>query len=248
MKRIPLVGISIDGTSYNATVKLVMDWSRSLESRYVCIANVHMMMEAFGSLEFRMIIDNADLVTPDGMPLVWMLRLKGERNQPRVYGPTLMLHVLESAAHDKIPVGFYGGAPEVLVSLIQRMQARYDTLNVAFSFSPPFHAMSPEEDADMIEKINQSGARILFVGLGCPKQEIWMAGHRGKVNAVMLGVGAAFDFHSGIKPQAPMWMQKAGLEWLFRLFAEPRRLWKRYLYHNPRFVVLAIADLLGLIK
>jgi len=248
MKRIPLVGTSIDGTSYNATVKLVMDWSRSLESRYVCIANVHMMMEAFGSLEFRMIIDNADLVTPDGMPLVWMLRLKGERNQPRVYGPTLMLHVLESAAHDKIPVGFYGGAPEVLVSLIQRMQARYDTLNVAFSFSPPFHAMSPEEDADMIEKINQSGARILFVGLGCPKQEIWMAGHRGKVNAVMLGVGAAFDIHSGIKPQAPMWMQKAGLEWLFRLFAEPRRLWKRYLYHNPRFIVLAVADLLGLLK
>ena len=248
MKRIPLVGTSIDGTSYNATVKLVMDWSRSLESRYVCIANVHMMMEAFGSLEFRMIIDNADLVTPDGMPLVWMLRLKGERNQPRVYGPTLMLHVLESAAHDKIPVGFYGGAPEVLVSLIQRMQARYDTLNVAFSFSPPFHAMSPEEDADMIEQINQSGARILFVGLGCPKQEIWMAGHRGKVNAVMLGVGAAFDIHSGIKPQAPMWMQKAGLEWLFRLFAEPRRLWKRYLYHNPRFIVLAVADLLGLLK
>ena len=248
MKRIPLVGTSIHGTSYNATVKLVMDWSRSLESRYVCIANVHMMMEAFGSLEFRMIIDNADLVTPDGMPLVWMLRLKGERNQPRVYGPTLMLHVLESAAHDKIPVGFYGGAPEVLVSLIERMQARYDTLNVAFSFSPPFHAMSPEEAADMIENINQSGARILFVGLGCPKQEIWMAGHRGKVNAVMLGVGAAFDIHSGIKPQAPMWMQKAGLEWLFRLFAEPRRLWKRYLYHNPRFIVLAVADLLGLLK
>jgi N-acetylglucosaminyldiphosphoundecaprenol N-acetyl-beta-D-mannosaminyltransferase len=128
------------------------------------------------------------------------------------------------------------------------MQARYDTLNVAFSFSPPFLAMSPEEDADMIEQINQSGARILFVGLGCPKQEIWMAEHRGKVNAVMLGVGAAFDFHSGIKPQAPAWMQKVGLEWLFRLFIEPRRLWRRYLYHNPRFIFLAVADLLGLLK
>jgi N-acetylglucosaminyldiphosphoundecaprenol N-acetyl-beta-D-mannosaminyltransferase len=246
MKRIPLVGTSIDGTSYNATVKLVMDWSRSLESRYVCIANVHMLMEAYDSDEFRRIINTADLVTPDGMPLVWMIRLKGVRDQQRVYGPTLMMHVLEGAAKNSIPIGFYGGSPRVLESLITWIQKRYEILKIAFSFSPPYSQISPEEDAKVANQINQSGARILFVGLGCPKQEIWMAEHRGVVNAVMIGVGAAFDFHAGVKAQAPAWMQKVGLEWLFRLSVEPRRLWKRYLYHNPRFIVLAIADLLGL--
>ena len=245
---IPLLGMWVDTTSYAATLELVIGWAYALESRYVCVANVHMLMEAFDSTEYKRIVNSADLVAPDGVPLVWMLRLKGQKDQQRVYGPTLMLHLVRAAARDKVPVGFYGGAPEVLESLIRRMRARYDALNVAFSSSPPFRVMSPEEDTDMIEQINQSGARILFVGLGCPKQEIWMAEHRGKVNAVMLGVGAAFDFHSGIKPQAPMWMQKAGLEWLFRLFTEPRRLWKRYLYHNPRFIILAVADLLGLLK
>jgi N-acetylglucosaminyldiphosphoundecaprenol N-acetyl-beta-D-mannosaminyltransferase len=159
-----------------------------------------------------------------------------------------MLYVLEAAAQERIPVGFYGGAPEVLESLAKRMQARYAGLIVAYAFSPPFRAASPEEDTAITRQINQSGARILFVGLGCPKQELWMAEHRGKINAVMLGVGAAFDFHAGMKPQAPTWIQRVGLEWLFRLFVEPRRLWRRYLYHNPRFLVLAIADLLGLIK
>jgi len=245
---IPLLGMWVDTTSYAAILELVIGWAYALESRYVCVANVHMLMEAFDSTEYKKILNSADLVTPDGVPLVWMLRLKGQKDQQRVYGPTLMLHLVQAAARDGIPVGFYGSKPEVLDALIKRMQARYKSLNVAFSFSPPFHAVSPEEDAAIVEQINYSGARILFVGLGCPKQENWMAEHRGKVNAVMLGVGAAFDFHSGVKPQAPVWMQKAGLEWLFRLTTEPCRLWKRYLYHNPRFVVLAIADLLGLIK
>lgn len=159
-----------------------------------------------------------------------------------------MLHVLEAAAREKIPVGFYGGTPEVIELLVEQMQSRFAGLNVAFAVSPPFREMSRQEDLEVVEQINSSGARILFVGLGCPKQEIWMAEHKGKVNAVMLGVGAAFDFHAGVKRQAPAWMQRAGLEWLFRLFTEPRRLWKRYLYHNPRFLVLAIYDLLGLLK
>ena len=197
---------------------------------------------------FREVVNRADLVTPDGMPLVWMMRLKGLHNQQRVYGPTLMLHVLEAAAREKIPVGFYGGTPEVIELLVEQMQSRFAGLNVAFAVSPPFREMSRQEDLEVVEQINSSGARILFVGLGCPKQEIWMAEHKGKVNAVMLGVGAAFDFHAGVKRQAPAWMQRAGLEWLFRLFTEPRRLWKRYLYHNPRFLVLAIYDLLGLLK
>lgn len=237
---------AVNVTSYAVTVDIVAGWSYDSDSRYICVANVHTLMEAYDSPEFAKIINNADLVTPDGMPLVWMMRLKGQKDQQRVYGPTLMLHVLEAAARENIPVGFYGGKPEVLETLVSKMQARYAGLNVAYSCSPPFGELSRDEDAEIIRKINLSGTRILFVGLGCPKQEIWMAEHRGKVNAVMLGVGAAFDFHAGVKPQAPVWMQRLGLEWLFRLLTEPRRLWKRYLYHNPRFVILAIADLLGL--
>ena len=243
-----ILGTRVDATTYSRVIEMVQDWSAGQQSRYVCAANVHMLMEAIDSTEYRQIVNSADLVTADGMPLVWMMRLKGQRDQPRVYGPTLMLHVLEVAARERISVGFYGGAPEILEALLRRMQARYVGLNVAFSCSPPFRAISQEEDRAIVEQFNQSGARILFVGLGCPKQEIWMAEHRGKVNAVMLGVGAAFDFHSGLKPQAPDWLQSIGLEWLFRLFTEPRRLWKRYLYYNPRFVLLAVADLLGLKK
>lgn len=240
--------VRVDALDYPMAVNILMNLSRQNESRYACFANVHMLMEAYDSEHFRGIVNNADLVTPDGMPLVWMMRLKGAPRQARVYGPALMLRLLESAAREDIPVGFLGGEPGVLAALVERMQRYYEGLKVAFALSPPFTEIGPEEDEDLVERINRSGVRILFVGLGCPKQEIWMAGHRGRVNAVMLGVGAAFDFHAGVKPQAPAWMQRLGLEWLFRLSTEPRRLWKRYLFHNPRFVALALADLLGLLK
>lgn len=243
-----IVGAHVDATTYAHATDSVVVWATEQESRYVCVANVHVLMEAYDSADFRAIVNAADLTVPDGMPLVWVLRLKGQRDQQRVYGPTLMLHVLESAAREELSVGFYGSKPEVIASLVKRMQVRYEGLTVAYSYSPPYRTLSPEEDRAIVEQINQSGTRILFVGLGCPKQEIWMAKHRGQVKAVMLGVGAAFDFHAGIKPQAPGWMQGVGLEWIFRLFSEPGRLWKRYLYHNPRFVVLAIADHLGLLE
>jgi N-acetylglucosaminyldiphosphoundecaprenol N-acetyl-beta-D-mannosaminyltransferase len=241
-----ILGTDVSMSSYDTVVHGAKGWTRSSESRYICVANVHMLMEAHDSPEFAGMVNDADLVVPDGVPLVWMMRFKGALGQQRVYGPTLMLHVLEAAARENIPVGFYGSKPEVLESLVKRMQARYAGLNVAYSFSPPYRELSQQEDDEVVQSINRSGTRILFVGLGCPKQEIWMAKHRGRVKAVMLGVGAAFDFHAGAKPQAPAWMQRLGLEWLFRLLSEPRRLWKRYLYHNPRFVVLAVADLLGL--
>ena len=243
-----VIGICLEPKSYDSACGQILDWIKMRESRYVCVANVHTVMESYDSVHFKRLINDADLVTPDGMPLVWMMRAKGVKRQERVYGPTLMLKMIELAARENIPIGFYGGAPEVLESLVYRMQARYEGLKVVFSCSPPFRVMSLEEDSAIAQQINRSGARILFVGLGCPKQEYWMANHRGKVEAVMMGVGAAFDFHSGVKPQAPLWMQKVGMEWLFRLLAEPQRLWKRYLYHNPRFMVLAIGELLGLLK
>lgn len=236
--------VYIDAIDYANATDIVLSWANSSSSRYICAANVHMLMEAHDSVEFRDVVNGADLVTPDGMPLVWMMRLKGMRDQQRVYGPTLMLHVLNVAKSEGIPVGFYGGRLEVLDALIERMKTRYVGLNVVFSHSPPFRELSPEEDADIVTQANRSNVKILFVGLGCPKQEIWMAQHRGRINAVMLGVGAAFDFHGGTKKQAPLWMQKAGFEWLYRLMSEPARLWRRYLIHNPRFIVLAVADLL----
>lgn len=243
-----IIGIRVSITNYDLAVQHIMCWTQSNESHYICAANVHMLMEAYDSPEYSKIVNSADLVTPDGMPLVWMLRLKGHPDQQRVYGPTLMLHILEAAARENVPVGFYGSSPEVLQSLLARMQARFPNLKVAYSFSPPFQEMSQEEDAEIVKRINASSVRILFVGLGCPKQEKWMAEHRGKVNAVMLGVGAAFDFHAGVKAQSPAWIQKMGLEWFYRLVTEPRRLWRRYLYHNPRFIFLAIADLLGFLR
>lgn len=243
-----IIGVRIDAASYSDATKFVLNSAKMHESRYICIANVHMLMEAYDSEEYKKIINSADLVTPDGMPLVWMMRLKGHPNQQRVYGPTLMLHVLETATRENIPVGFYGSTPKVLQSLVERMQYKFPNLKVTYSVSPPFSEINQENDLETIKQINASSVRILFVGLGCPKQEIWMAEHHGKVNAVMLGVGAAFDFHAGVKPQAPLWMQKNGLEWFYRLITEPRRLWRRYFYHNPRFAFLAIMDLLGVLR
>ena len=154
--------------------------------------------------------------------------------------------VLQAAERHGVPVGFYGGSPETLEKLLAVVKVRFPGLRVVYSFSPPFRPLAAEEDQRVTEEINQSGARILFVGLNTPKQDWWMAEHRGRVQAVMLGVGAAFDFIAGTKPQAPRWMMRIGLEWLFRLATEPRRLWRRYLRHNPRFVVLFAMQLLRL--
>jgi N-acetylglucosaminyldiphosphoundecaprenol N-acetyl-beta-D-mannosaminyltransferase len=244
-----VIGVRIDRVDYGSASRQVAKWAgETLRSRMVCAANVHVLMEAHDSQVFRSMLKQADLVTPDGMPLVWVMCGKGAHDQRRVYGPTLMLHVLDAAVHGKFPVGFYGGTPEVSRLLEAKMRERFPGLQVAFNYSPPFVEFTPAQDAEIVDRINKSQAAILFVGLGCPKQEIWMAKHKGRIQAVMLGVGAAFDFHAGVKRQAPAWIQKVGLEWLFRLFNEPGRLWKRYLYHNPRFLVLAISDLLGLLE
>lgn len=240
----PIIKANVSTTSYELAAEQIAKWAADGESRYVCAANVHMLMEAHDSPTFMRVVNQADMVTPDGMPLVWMLRLKGQRGQTRVYGPTLTLHILERAARENIKVGFYGSRPEVLDALLKNISAAYPNLKIAYSFSPPYRDLTASEDAEITQKINDAGAQILFVGLGCPKQEKWMAAHRGQIRAVMVGVGAAFDFHAGMVAQAPSTLQKMGLEWLFRLVVEPRRLWRRYLYHNPRFVFLALMDLL----
>ena len=233
-----VLGMRIDRTSYPEASCQVMDWARSGRPAYACAANVHMVMEGFDSAELQRAVNAADLVTADGVPLVWCLRLLGYPAATRVYGPDLTLAVLRDAAAAGMPVGFFGGSAEVLVQLQAALDRQFPSLRVAFAESPPFRALTPEEDSAAVERVNASGAAILFVGLGCPKQELWMAAHRGRIQAVMLGVGAAFDFLAGSKPQAPRWMMRYGLEWLFRFATEPRRLWRRYLKHNPRFVAL----------
>ena len=243
-----VLGVAVDAVSYASATTAILNWAQDHASRNVFLANVHMVMEAHDDPAFCALINRGDLVTPDGMPLVWVLRRQGYDLRDRVYGPTLMLWVLEAAARAGVPVGFYGGQPSVLAKLVERMGARFPSLRIVFSLSPPFRAMTKAEDLAVVRAINESGARILFVGLGCPKQECWIDDHTGegenKVRAVMLGVGAAFDFHAGTLRQAPPWMQTHDLEWLFRLAMEPRRLWKRYLKHNPRFAALVLMTLI----
>lgn len=241
-----VLGMRVDATSYAQAAAQVAAWARAGEAHTVCVANVHMTMQGVDDAAFRGIVNNADLVTPDGMPLVWMLHRLGVGDATRVYGPTLMLHVCEKAEQEEIPIGLYGGTEASLEELRASLLRRYPRLQVAYAHSPPFRPLTTEEDADAVGAIRASGARILFVGLGCPKQERWMAAHAQRLPLVQLGVGAAFEIHAGRLRQAPAWMQGRGLEWLFRLAVEPRRLWRRYLYNNPRFLVLAALQLLGL--
>jgi N-acetylglucosaminyldiphosphoundecaprenol N-acetyl-beta-D-mannosaminyltransferase len=240
-----ILGMKVDATSYAEASRLILDWSRLHASRYVCVATVNNVMESHDSVAFKQIMNRADMVTPDGMPLVWGLRFLGHRQASRVYGPDLTPIVLRMAADAQIPVGFYGSTPEVLARLKEVLLNWFPALQIVYEWSPPFRPLTPQEDCDAVEAINCSGARILFIGLNTPKQDYWMAEHRGRVQAVMLGVGAAFDFLAGTKVQAPRWMMRIGMEWLFRLVTEPRRLWKRYLKHNPRFVALFVGQLLG---
>ena len=241
-----ILGVRVNGTSYKDTTNRVVAWAKSDKHRYVCVANVHMVMEAYDSKDFRNIVNKADIVTPDGMPLVFLLGILGLRNQKRVYGPTLLKHICEVSSQVGVSVGFYGSNLKTLKALIQNLTELIPNLKINYVCSPPFHQLTEEEDEKIVREINASQIKILFIGLGCPKQERWMFAHRNKVKAVMVGVGAGFDFFARTKKQAPKWMMRIGLEWLFRLFKEPKRLWRRYLYNNPRFLYLAAMQLLNL--
>ncbi len=240
-----ILGMRVDATSYEDATQRILAWAQTKTSKYVCAANVHMTMETYDAPTFARIVNNAALVTPDGMPLVWALRALGMKDSSRVYGPTLTLHVCEAVALKGIPIGLYGGTPESLAAFVTFLQKRYPGIQIVCQISPPFRPLTPEEDFSYTQQIVQSGVQILFVGIGCPRQEFWMAAHKDHIPAVMLGVGAAFDFHSGRVKQAPSWMQKRGMEWLFRLLMEPKRLWKRYFKHNPRFVLFFFAQWLA---
>jgi N-acetylglucosaminyldiphosphoundecaprenol N-acetyl-beta-D-mannosaminyltransferase len=231
-----ILGMRVDATTYAETTAAVVDLATSGAGGMICVANVHMVMEAFDDAEFRELVNSADRVTPDGVPLVKALRRMGVPRAERVYGPTLTPEVCKRAEELGLSVGFYGGSPEILDALQARLLETFPHLQIDFAHAPPFRPLDAAEDAAVVDAIRASGVKILFVGLGCPKQERWMAAHLDALDCVQLGVGAAFDFIAGRKRQAPAWMQRIGLEWLFRLATEPQRLWRRYLVGNPRFL------------
>ncbi len=233
-----ILGVRIAVSSYAETADKCISWAEANESRTVIFANVHVVMEACDNPEFRALLNSADMINPDGMPLVWALKALGVRHATRVYGPDATEVLLGRARDEKVRVGFYGGSPSTLKTLIDIVRQRYEGIEIAFAMSPPFRPLNVDEDDEVVQKIIESKTQILFVGLGCPRQERWLMEHRHRIPAVMLAVGAAFDFIARTKPQAPRWMMRNGLEWIFRLATEPRRLAGRYLKHNPRFVAL----------
>lgn len=242
-KGVQILKMRVDVVSYENASKRILEWSENSSGRYVCVSNVHMCMETFDDPDFCQIVNNADLVVPDGQPLVWAQKMMGERLASQVRGSDLLLWVCKRAEIKGISIGLYGSTENSLSGLLKFLRARFPKLKITFASSPPFRDLTQKEDREYIAEIHKSGAGILFVGLGCPKQEIWMAKHKPDLRCVMIGVGAAFDFFSGEKKPASLWMQKSGLEWLFRLATEHRRLWKRYLKHNPRFIYYLLKQL-----
>lgn len=235
-----IVGTRVDCSDYERVTNQVVEWATNDRgSRYVCVCTVHMVMEGYDDKAYQAIVNRADLTVSDGMPLVWCLKCLGFRDAQRVYGPELTPRLCKKLAERGVSVGFYGGTDSLLAKLRGKLTVDYPGLRIDYMHAPPFRALTEAEVELTIREIGHSGVKVLFVGLGCPKQERWMADVEGRLPVVMLGVGAAFDFLAGLKAQAPKWMQSAGLEWLFRLITEPRRLWLRYLKHNPRFVWLA---------
>jgi N-acetylglucosaminyldiphosphoundecaprenol N-acetyl-beta-D-mannosaminyltransferase len=219
-----------------AVVEIVR-WINEREQHYVCVTGVHGVMESQRDPSLKEIHNRSGLTTPDGMPMVWSAHWAGAKHVSRVYGPDLMLSVCQRAVQGGWSSFFYGGKEGVPDLLADRLQDRFPGLRVAGTFSPPFRPLTEQEDEEVVERINASGADIVWVGLSTPKQERWMDEHVGRLRArVLLGVGAAFDMHAGLLPQAPHWMQKSGLEWLYRMAKEPRRLAKRYLTNNPAFL------------
>ena len=248
-----VVGVGVSITSYSEVTEICRNWITLRRSgqvgaraRYICVASVHGVITARDDRQVRTFLNEADIVTPDGMPLVWALRSFGHKQQQRVYGPNLMLHLCESAAEHGYRVFLFGGTDDSLRALRDRLRERVLALRIAGSYAPPFRPLTAEELATVRESIRSSEADLVFVGISTPKQERWMYENRDALpGVVMIGVGAAFDFHAGRVRQAPEWMQRNGLEWLFRLAMEPARLWRRYVLVTPRFLPLWALQRLG---
>ncbi|HWV98665.1 MAG TPA: WecB/TagA/CpsF family glycosyltransferase [Candidatus Acidoferrum sp.] len=246
-QRIPranVLGVGISALNLDSAVAVVCQALERKAKGYVCVTGVHGVSEARRDPAFRRILNQAFLNTPDGMPMVWMGRLQGFRQMGRVYGPDLMLRLCELSPAHGFTHFLYGGAPGVVDELRHRLEQGFPGLKIVGTHSPPFRPLTTAEEVELVRRVEELKPDIFWVGLSTPKQEEFMARHWQQLNTTLLfGVGAAFDFHAGRVRQAPRWMQRSGLEWLFRLGCEPRRLWKRYFKNNPLFVLRALGQL-----
>ena len=245
-ERVNVLGVGISPVNMARTLETIGGWIERREQHHICVTPAHVVMDCYRQPDLYPLFNRSGLTTPDGMSIVWLLKLQGHREVGRVSGSDLV----EAACGSPVARGwrhfFYGGARGVPEALEIRLKSRFTGLQVAGTYSPRFGELRPEEDEQIVEHINGCRPDIIWVGISSPKQERWMVGHLGRISApVLIGVGAAFDFLSGRKPRAPVWMQRSGLEWLFRLGSEPRRLWPRYAQY-PLFGILVTAQLLGL--
>jgi N-acetylglucosaminyldiphosphoundecaprenol N-acetyl-beta-D-mannosaminyltransferase len=243
-----VIGFPVAALSFREQIALMLKWAKCGLSKVVCIANVHMLVEAHKNPQFASILQGADLVTPDGMPLVWMLKLMGVAAQERVAGPDVLAALCQSAPSEGVSLFFLGSQSSILERMRSRLEREFPDLKIAGMEPLPFRPMTPQESDAIARKLNESGAGIVLVSLGCPKQEIWMAENRNKVHMVMIGLGGAFPVYANIHKRAPHFIQNLGLEWLYRLVQEPQRLWKRYIDTIPVFLYLALKQLLIVIQ
>ena len=245
--RANILGVGVSAIDMAQALAILDDWIARRDPHYVCVSTVHGIMECQKSPSLRRMFNASGLTTPDGMPLVWISRLQGFGQVRRVYGPDLMLAMCEQSLAKGYRHYLYGGREGVAEELKAKLEQRFPGLQVVGTHCPPFHPLTPEEDREVVTQIRATRPDIVWVGMSTPKQDIWSAEHVGLLDVpVVIGVGAAFDFLSGRKKQAPRWMRQSGLEWLFRLLQEPRRLWRRYLIYNPQFVAKFLAQWLGL--
>lgn len=233
-ERVNILGVGVSAVNMDQALERLDRWIADGERQYVCVCPVHSIMECRRSEAVRAIFNSAGMVTPDGMPVVWVARWSGHPQVGRVYGPDLMLAVLGRQRHRHF---FYGGGPGVAKRLAESMKGRFPQVDIAGVLEPPFAPLDQLCTPEAARAINDSRPDVVWVGMSSPKQDRWMAQMRPLLDApVLIAVGAAFDFHTGAVRQAPLWMQRSGLEWLFRLALEPRRLWRRYLVDNPWFL------------
>lgn len=237
-----VIGLPVTVGSTDRVAAAILRKAETGQGGYVCVSNVHMLTTAKQNKALQKTIENAAWVTADGLPLVWVLKWKGFKETERVTGTDLTLKLCERSAEEGMPVGFYGGTPETVSALQKSIASRFPALKVPLYESPPMLPAQPEVYPAVVERLNKSGAKIIFVGLGCPKQEFWMAAYRPHLSAVLIGIGAAFDFLGGTVKRAPPWVQRAGLEWLHRLASDPAKMWKRYATTNPVFIWIVMKE------
>jgi N-acetylglucosaminyldiphosphoundecaprenol N-acetyl-beta-D-mannosaminyltransferase len=240
MEKKQVLSIKVTLGTYPDFIAALIDKASNAQSSYTCVANVHMLVEAHNDPGFAKVVNEADITTPDGQPLTWAIKLLHGISQPRVAGMDILPDMLAEATQKQIPVFFYGGTEEMQLKTSSYLQASFPTIKIAGMYSPPFRPLTSEEETGIVTLINQSGAGLIFVVLGCPKQEKWMAAMRGRINGCMVGIGGALPVLIGMQKRAPRWMQKAGLEWFYRLCQEPKRLFKRYAITNTKFIYLLL--------